>query len=301
MGKSLFSRIAPYLLRPLTDAQYAYLEYWWHMGRPPCMANPGTLNEKIQWLKLYYREPLLVQCQDKFAVRGYVSSLGLSEILIPLLGVFDRAGDIRYDDLPDQFILKATHGSGWNVICRSRASFDSAAATATLAKYLRTSFYRLGREWAYKHIRPRIVCEALLLDAGGSIPPDYKFHCFNGEPRFLQVEYSRFEAHTRNFYDLRWNRLPLGYDYPNNPIVNDSPPDAFPRLLEVARSLCAPFPYARVDLYILDGRVFFGEFTFYPRRGLIPFVPAMYDRIFGSYLDLTGMAAYGGQSQPRRG
>ena len=277
------------LLKPLPDEQYSVFEHFRHLHRFPDLRKPKTFNEKILWIKLNYRNRLLIQCTDKFLVRDYVRSVLPEDALVPLLGVYERAQDISYSALPDQFILKANHGSGWNVLCRSKSSFDHQTATIKLSKYLRSNFYNVQREWAYKEIKPQIICEALLLDDEGNIPKDYKVYCFNGEPKFLQVHYDRFTEHTTNFYDLDWHRMPCALKYPNHAERNSSPPEALSKLLTIAQRLSTPFPFVRVDLYVLGTRVFFGELTFYPEAGIGKFLPPEYDYIFGNYLDLRAI------------
>jgi hypothetical protein len=188
--------------------------------------------------------------------------------------------------LPDAFILKASHGSGWNVVCRSRSSFDFPAAAAQLSRYLRTSYYSLGREWVYKDLNPRILCERLLLDGSGAIPEDYKFYCFHGEPKLVQVDYTRHESRTLNYHDAAWSLLPCRRQAPNNLKAPRDPPPALPDMLDAARRLAKPFPFVRVDLYAVGPRVFFGELTFFPGRGITAFTPLAYEYTFGRLLDL---------------
>ncbi len=282
----LIDKLGPILLKSLSDEQYTSVEYIYILHRRPDLRNPRTLSEKIQWIKLHYRNRLLIQCTDKLLVRDYVRSVLSEEVLVPLLGIYDRPEDIPYDALPDQFILKTTHGSGWNIICRSKSTFNRQAAAVKLSKWLRSNFYDYGREWAYKEIRPRIVCEALLLDDRGNFPLDHKMYCFHGEPRFVQVDYDRFTGHKRNLYDLDWHRIPCRFQYPNNEKASPSPPGVLKELLSAARKLSSPFPFMRVDLLVHDQRVWFGELTCYPERGMGRFFPPSYDLTFGDYLDL---------------
>jgi hypothetical protein len=218
-------------------------------------------------------------------VRDFVTQKLSHDFLVPLLGVFNSPDEIDFDSLPDRFILKATHGSGWNVICRNRSSFDRDKAIASLRKWLGMNFFNVGREWAYKDLQPRIICEELLLDADRSIPEDYKIFCFSGEPLYIQVDFDRFSHHKRNFYDPEWNLLPFGLEYPNDerryPL-----PELHPELLNAARRLSAGFPFVRVDLYAVRGRVYFGEMTFYPGKGVERFNPRDFDEVLGSKLTL---------------
>lgn len=290
MARTLFDKLAPHLLRPLNDTQYMAMDYLWHQHRFPRLQQPRTYNEKLLWLRIHYRDELMRRCADKYLVREHVRKTIPADILVPLIGVYSTPGELLAADLPDSFILKATHGSGWNILCRSRASFDLEAAAARMAGYLRRDYYALGREWVYKDIQPRILCERLLLDADGEPPEDYKFHCFHGEPAFVQVDYARFSAHARNLYDLDWRFIPCRKGrYPNNPAARAAPPAALHEMLEIARALARPFPFVRVDLYALDRQVYFGELTFYPERGVSRFDPDDFDLLYGNYLDLKSI------------
>jgi hypothetical protein len=292
MAETFFDKLAPHLLGFLTDEQYVSLDFLWHEGRLPRLRAPETFDEKILWLRLHYRDELLRQCTDKLLVREYVRKAVSEDLLIPLLGVYNTPAEIPLADLPDAFILKATHGSGWNVICRSRASFDLAEAAARLSKYLGTSYYDFGREWAYAGIPPRILCETLLLDETGEVPTDCKIYCFHGEPALIQLSFDRFRALTLNFYDTDWRLLPCRRQYPNNLKAPRDPPVALPAMLNIARQLAQPFPFVRVDLYSLGRRVFFGEMTFYPGRGVTPFEPRSFEYTFGRLLDLSRIRAH---------
>jgi len=286
-----FNRLAPLLLRWLPDEPYLRLQYLVQRGRWLHLDPPETWSEKIQWLNLHYREPLMALCADKFLVRDHVRDRGLGDNLVPLLGVYDRLEEIDYGDLPARFVLKATHGSGWNVFCRSRSVFDPRAANAQLARFLRSNYYHRARERIYKDIKPRIICEELLQDRSGASPTDYKFFCFHGEPKFIQVDYDRFTAHTRNFYDLAWRRIPCRLRYLNNPAADGLRPERLLQMIVLAQRLASDFPFVRVDLYETDNGLFFGELTFLPSRGLGKFVPSRFDRLFGEHLDLSGLLA----------
>ena len=289
MAHTLFDKLAPHLLRSLNDEQYAALDFFSHQRRFPHLRAPETFSEKLLWLRLHYRDELLRQCSDKLLVREYVRSAVSDKILIPLLGVYNRPAEIQLATLPEAFILKATHGSGWNVMCRARASFDFAAAAARLSKYLRTSYYDMGREWIYKDLVPQIICEPLLLDPSGKLAQDFKFFCFHGEPRLIQVEFAILGARTGNIYDTEWHLLPCRRRRPNNPDALRDPPVALPNMLDIARRLAAPFPFVRVDLYAPGGRVFFGELTFNPARCVRAFDPRSYELAYGRLLDLASI------------
>lgn len=293
MARSLFDKLAPHVLKRLSDEQYLRLSFMWHQKRLPRLHAPLTFNEKMLWLQVHYRDALMVRCADKYLVREYVRERISDDILVPLLGVYKAPGEIPFSTLPDSFILKATHGSGWNIVCRSRSTFDIQAASAKLSKHLRTNYYSLGREWVYRELTPRIICEALLLDADGEIPPDYKFHCCHGEPAFIQVDFNRLGAHTRNLYDLDWRLLPYRYNrFPNNLDAGADAPAALPSMLRIARQLSQAFPLVRVDLYAVGRQVFFGELTFFSGRSMTPFRPREFDYQLGRLIDLDSIRAH---------
>jgi hypothetical protein len=283
---SVISVVARYLLSRVSDLAYIKIQYFYRLHRPLSLSDPKTFNEKIQWLKIHVRNPLMRVCVDKYLVREFVKNTIGEEYLIPLIGAYSDPGQIDYETLPEQFVLKATHGSGWNLICRSKEKFDRAAAEKKMRKWLRSNFYRVGREWAYDHPTPRIVCETFISDVSGEPPVDYKLFCFHGEPKLIQVDYSRFSGHKRNLYTPEWKLLPCSLEYPNE---GDPPPPPrnLSQLLEVAAKLAASFVFVRVDLYAVEDRIYFGELTFYPGKGVERFHPAIYDERFGDLLDLS--------------
>jgi hypothetical protein len=282
---SLLNQLAQVSLGLLCDRDFCRLQYFRHLRRWPSLENPQTFNEQVLWLKVNYRNPLLHTCADKYTVRQYVEEQAGSEYLIPLIGVFQSVEEIDFDKLPDQFALKVSHGSGWNILCADKNLFDIPTAQRRLRTWLRKDFYRVGREWAYRGLTPRIVCEKYLAGPDGQPPWDYKFHCFAGEPRYVQVDYGRFTQHTRALYDIEWNRLPCQLEYA---VAKQStpPPQTLETMISLARSLSRPFPYVRVDLYELGQSVFFGELTFYPGKGVERFTPFSFDYEWGKWLRL---------------
>lgn len=278
--------LARVFLRGLSDQQFCTLQYLFKQGRWPHWENPSTFNEQIQWLKVFYKDPLLKICADKYTVRDYVRQTIGESHLIPLISVFDNPNNIPFENLPARFALKASHGSGWNILCREKRSLDVPATKKKLTRWMHSNFYPIGREWAYDGLTPRIVCEEFLAGSEGEPPWDYKFFCFYGIPRYVQVDYARFTHHTRAIYDTKWQRVPCRLEYRLQ--ENDSaPPSTLGKMLEIASALSAPFPLVRVDLYELAGCVFFGELTFYPGKGVERFSPREFDKIFGQWFDLA--------------
>ena len=261
------------------------------LGHDPDLDNPTTLNEKILWLNLRHRDPRWIMCSDKVAVRDFVRDRIGERYLVPLLGVYDDADDIDLEALPDRFIIKAAHGSGWNIIVRDKRDLDWPGAKRTLQDWLARSYYSHKREWQYRHVPRRLVIEELLLDENGEIPDDYKVWCLRNDreqTQFLQVDMGRFTRHTRNYYDPEWNRLPFEkVDAPNNP--TDRPrPEGLEEMITAARVLSEGFCLVRVDFYSLPGRIYFGEMTFTPDAGMARLKPEEWDRKLGDLIGLPG-------------
>jgi hypothetical protein len=254
-------------------------------GRSLPLKDPQTFNEKLFWLMLYYRTPLVTRLADKYEVRSHVAERVGPEILNKLYGVWDRVADIDFETLPDVFVLKVNWSSGTNVFCRKKAEFDVTKAKARLADSMSRSHYWYAREWCYKNIKPRIICERLLTDAVGSSPPEYKFFCFGGEPRFVRVHTDRFGQHGRDLFELDWQVPPFTYSTPGSGRAVPRPRN-LDEMVACARRLSHGFPFVRVDLYSIEGRIIFGEMTWYPTAGAGRFLPEHYERYWGEALRL---------------
>lgn len=259
------------------------------LGRDPNLDPPRTLNEKILWLNLRQRDPRRVECSDKVAVRKFVRNRIGDHYLVPLLGVYDDPEDIDLDELPDRFIIKAAHGSGWNLIVRDKQALEWRETQRKLQDWLSRSYYAHKREWQYRDVPHRLVIEELLIDEGGEVPDDYKVWCLRNGPTetmFFQVDMNRFTDHTRNYYDLDWNLLPFSKaDAPASPTGRPRP-ERLDEMVDVARELSEGFCLVRVDFYCLPDRICFGEMTFTPDAGMAPLVPEEWDRKLG---DLVGL------------
>ncbi len=261
-------------------------------GYPLDWDHPRTLNEKLNWMKLNFRDPRQQIAADKYAVRAHVAARIGESCLIPLIRTYGRAEDIRLGELPAAFVLKVNHGSGQNWIVRDKAREDGRAVVRQFREWLATSHYAASREWPYKGMKPRIVAEQLLLDEAGRIPSDFKLHCFGGKVATIQVDLDRETAHRRNFYDLDWRLQPFIWTewagdrpaWPNGRAV--ARPAGLAEMVQVAETLAADFPYARIDLFDCTGRIYFGEITFYHGGGFERFDPPDYDRLFGEKLVL---------------
>lgn len=245
---------------------------------------PKTFNEKLQWIKLYDRNPLMPVCCDKYAVRRYVTEKGCGDILNELYWEGFDPEEIPYDDLPDRFVIKVTHGSTFNIIVKDKRTLDREKTCATLRKWLKAKFIPCYGEWFYGVERPRIIVEKFLDDASGDLK-DYKVYCFNGEPRMIQLHSGRFTDHRNDLYAPDWSYMEgKKFAFENSQPV--PPPKALPRLLECARILCQPFLHVRADFYIVNDEVIFGELTFTDGSGFDPIEPYSFDEEVGSWLKL---------------
>lgn len=278
-------------LRWIPDKQMLQLQYRIKTGRKLNLNNPTRFTEKIQWYKLYYRNELMPKCVDKYTVREYVESKDLGGILNELYGVYEQAEDIDFAKLPDQFVIKKTNGGGGLnvIICRDKSKLDMPETVKKITEWLRPSkAHNLGREWAYYGLQSRIVIERYLenREAPEAGITDYKFFCFNGEPLFVVVDVDRYIGHKRNFYDVDWTYLDVRSDCPN--FGDTMPkPSGYEKMVEAARVLSEGFPFVRVDLYLIDEEVYFGELTFYPWSGYVDFSPDDMDFQFSKMFRLT--------------
>lgn len=277
-------------MQALPDKMFLKIKYRALFGRPLNLAKPETYNEKLQWLKLYNRRPEYTQMVDKYAVRQLVAEKIGEEYLIPLLGVWDSFDDIDFDSLPNQFVLKPTHTSGDVYICKDKSQLDYKKLRDLIQGWLKRKYEQLHREWPYKNVFPRIIAERYMqdhMDKGGAAAglTDYKFFCFDGEPKAMYIATDRQVDTKFDFYDMEFNHLPFCNAHANSDRKLDKPIN-FERMKELAKVLACNIPHVRVDFYESDGRVYFGELTFYHMSGLVPFEPPEWDKIFGDWLTL---------------
>ncbi len=273
--------------RILPQKSFVKLHYKYQTGKTLNLDDPKDFNEKIQWLKIYYKPPILTQLVDKYDVRSYVSDRVGGNYLNKVYGVYERPEDIDFNVLPERFVLKATHGYDMNLVVKDKWKLDVSKTGELTRRWLaRNHYYHAGMEWAYKNIKPRLIAEKFMEEKGKDHINDYKFYCFDGVPRFLQVDLDRGNNHSRSFYDMQWERLPLVVKG-NRIAEGEIPkPENFDEMVEVVRKLSADFPLVRVDLYNLDGKIVFGEMTFYPGDGRAQFEPEQYNKILGDYIKL---------------
>lgn len=281
-SRSAARAVSPWLRRHLlSDRRSLEDQFAAVFGRAPDFATPRTFNEKVNWRKLYDRNPLQQLVTDKVAAREYVASRVGADYLMPLLGVFNKPEDIPWAQLPAPYVIKATHGSGWNVFVADPACLEPREAVRKLQGWLQTDYYPPAREWAYKHIPRRLIVERFIGSTRDRAPEDFKFFCFDGLPQVIQVDHDRFTHHTRTLYDMSWQELPVEYGYPSGPII--PAPTGLPEMVRVATELSRGFDFVRVDLYYIEGRVHFGELTVYPEAGFGPFTPPEWDEWLGAF------------------
>lgn len=248
--------------------------------------NPLTFSEKIHWVKKHADLEKYAKYVDKYEVREFVEKTIGKDLLIPLIGVYKSSMEIEFSELPKSFIVKATHGSGWNRIVKDKNKINIEKVRDEINGWIKASFYKIYGERNYKPLIGRVVIEELIIDPSGDLK-DYKFFCYNGEPLFIQVDGDRFSQHKRDMYDADWNRLPVKCEYENfETPVNE--PVMLTQMLEIAKKLSAEFPFVRVDLYCAaESKIYFGELTFTPGNGLDRFTPIEFDKVFGAPLQIN--------------
>lgn len=279
----------------IPDRVYLYMMYYVQMGKILHLKNPQTFSEKIQWLKLYNRKPEYTMMVDKYAVKEYVADIIGKQYIIPTIGIWDNPEDIEWNLLPDQFVLKTTHGGGNKgvVICKDKATFDKKEAINRLQKSLKQDIYRNFREWPYKNVRRRIIAEQFMENHGKPTNEltDYKFYCFNGTPKYCQVIKNRHENETIDFFDMEWRHqdfIGLNTTVKKNAATTPEKPLHFKEMKELSTKLSNGIPFSRIDLYEINNRTYFGEITFFPRSGFGSFRPDNYNKILGKMIILYG-------------
>lgn len=272
----------------LPDKLYISLYYRMKMHKKMHWNHPKTFNEKLQWLKLYDRKPEYTEMVDKYEAKKYVSSRIGEEYIIPTLGIWNRFEDIDFDRLPNQFVLKCTHDSGGLVIVRDKAKLDKDRARVKIERSFKNNYYFAGREWPYKNVQPRIIAEQYMADSCSSDLTDYKIHCFNGIPKAILVCRDRYSETglTEDFYSEAWEHLDIKRPGTPNAAVTEKKPKQLDEMLRLSRVLSKGLPFIRVDFYVNDNKVYFGELTLYPAAGIKPFEPDKWDETFGDWITL---------------
>lgn len=257
----------------MDDKTYIKMRYYAHFGVRLDLKKPRSFNEKLQWLKLYDRNPQYVKLVDKYEVKKFISQMVGNEYVIPLLGVWDKFEDIDFKALPKQFVLKCTHDSGGIVICKDKDNFDVNISKNKIENSLKQNFFYWGREWPYKNVKPRIIAEEYMVDESETELKDYKVFCFHGEPRLIDVDFNRYIKHMRNLYTVDWEYIDAEIEYPTNARQQIDKPKKLEEMLNLARKLSKGIPFVRIDFYVINDRVYFGEMTFYHESGIGRFNP----------------------------
>lgn len=280
----------------IPDKWYLQMLYRRIFNKKLDLGNPKGFNEKLQWMKLYDRRPIYTTMVDKFAVKKYVADIIGEEYIIPTLGVWDRPEDIEWDKLPNQFVLKCTHDSGGLVICRDKSKLDKGTAIEKLRASLKRNYWLAGREWPYKDVPRRIIAEKYM-EVNPQIKdlPDYKWYCFNGEPKYCQVIQNRSSEEKIDFFDTEWKHQEfVGLNPVDGPVagpaaVEPARPVNLEAHIRIARELSKDMPFSRVDLYEINDKTWFGEITLYPTSGTSgTFTPERYNEILGDMIKLPG-------------
>lgn len=278
------------LSRLIPDRIYLQIVYFKHFRRFINFNNPKTFNEKIQWLKLNYRNEEYTKLVDKYRVKQYITKLIGEEYVIPTLGVWNNVDDIDFKSLPEKFVLKCNNDSGGIVICKNKKDFDVAKAKSFLKERLKNNGYWYGREWPYKNVKPCIIAEKYMEDSISKDIKDYKFFCFNGSMEFFDIDIDRFIEHRANYYDRNGNFLPFGKTYcPPDYTKKIEMPKNLDKMIELAETISHNTVLSRIDFYEIDGQVYFGEITFYPGSGFSPFTDEKWDYKLGDMIDLPNI------------
>lgn len=279
------------LLRFVSDKTYLKLIYYTKFDKKLNLKNPKTFNEKLQWLKLYKRNDLYTTMVDKYEVKTYAGSKIGEKYIIPTIGVYDKWEEIDFKKLPNKFVMKCTHDSGGVVICTNKKKLNIDYSKELINGNLEKSFYKLGREWPYKNVKPRIIIEEFI----GQDLTDYRFYCFNGKVKYIyEYENKASEDSCKphptycNVYDENWKLQEFKNSYDRTPYETKKP-KKLAKMIEIAEELSKGIPFIRVDLYNINEKIYFGELTFYPGSGFSKFFPEKYDYILGDLIDLKNI------------
>lgn len=274
----------------LSDKVYLSIKYKHVFGKKMDWDNPQSFNEKLQWLKVYNRDPQYTKLVDKYEVKKYITKVLDRKYVIPTLGAWNTFEEIDFDALPNQFVLKCTHDSGGLVVCKDKANLDIDAAKKKINQSLQNNYYYSGREWPYKNVKPRIIAEQYMADD----LRDYKLFCFNNVPRMTLVCSERFtkDGLKEDFYDEAWNHLDVQRPEHGNAILPIERPKQYELMKKLASKLSEKMPFARIDFYEINEKVYFGEITFYPASGFEGFKPEEWDMKLGEWIKLPRGRGY---------
>lgn len=268
-----------------SDKSYLKKIYYLYTGHKLDLKNPQSFNEKLNWEKLYYRNPIMPKLVDKYDAKAYVAEIIGEEHVVPNYGVWSDPDEIDFDKLPNQFVLKCTHNSGTGMcICKDKSKLNIEKVKEGLRKGLKERFFMNAREWAYKEANPRIIADKFLDDHSGNELQDYKFFCFNGEPQFVYLSIKGKNVYE-NFYDMDFKPVNIHHGFPRKSPEFTKPKD-FEQMKELACKLSSGFPHVRIDFFDVEGQVYFAEFAFYDWAGIRPFDDYQMDLMLGKYFKL---------------
>ena len=275
------------MLKWVPDELYLKVIFKGEVGYSLNLTNPSTYNEKLQWLKLHDRNPQYTNWVDKYEVKRYISKKIGEQYLIPTIGVWNSVDDIDFDRLPEQFVLKCTHDSGSTIVCKNKEMIDSDEWKKFISSRLKNNAYYSSREWPYKNVKPRIIAEQYMEDESGYELKDYKVLCFEGKPRLIEVHKGRkTRNHSQDFYDLEWNLTPIT----NEGLPNSSPtiqrPSVLEEMINLSTILAEGIHHIRVDWYVVNEKLYFGELTFFDGAGFSRFDKIEHDRLLGSWIHI---------------
>lgn len=285
----LFIKLLTFTSPILSDRLYLKLLFPLKVGYKLNLNNPKTYNEKLQWLKLHDRNPYYTKLVDKYEVKKVVKEKIGEDYVITNYGVWDSFDEINFDELPNKFVLKTTHDSGGVVICSDKGNFNFKKAKNKIERSLKRKHYLLSREWPYKDVKPRIIAEEFLVDESNIELKDYKFFCFNGEPKSMFIATERNTGDVKfDFYDIEFNHLDIFQVHKQSGKIIEKPKN-YELMIDVCRVLSENLTHVRIDLYNINGKILFGEYTFFHHGGLVPFHPQKWDDIFGKWITLPSI------------
>ena len=280
-----------YYRHVISDEELIRKKFKKRLGREVELENPIKFNDKLQWLKLNWHDPIATKCADKYEVRKIIKEKIGEEYLNELIGVYESVDEINIDELPEKFVLKGTHGSGFNIICKDKSKMNWDEEFKKMKRWLRKNYYLQNREWVYKDIKPRIICEEFINQDDDELR-DYRFFCFNGEPKFISVDFSinNKEKTRRNLYDLDWNLLDAEMSYPKETNIKVEKPKKLDEMIELSKKLSVGFPHSRIDFYYNKNKIIFGEITFFHQSGTSQIRPVEFEIQMGHWLELPNNA-----------
>lgn len=273
------------LLNWIPDKPYLKMVFKANVNMKLDLKNPKTFNEKLQWLKLNDRKSEYTKLVDKYEVRNYIEKTIGKEYLIPLIGIWDKFDDIDFDKLPNKFVLKCTHDSGSVFICTNKSTFNIKEVKKKINKALKKNYFYVAREWPYKNVKPRIICEKFI-EGKNTTPDDYKFLCFNGKVKLIEVHIDRFENHKQDFYDENWNKTSISQDGTTSTYIKEKPKQ-FEEMIKLSEKIAKNKYHVRVDWFISGEKIYFGEITFYDGAGFDAFDNLDDDYLIGSWIDIN--------------